>query len=339
MPFNVINSIAKLPKKMAVIVGTNTNAPSLAQLGSVSTINNYYQPAMSDSGQYIIATVGSATIGTVLLSTNYGSTFSSILTFTNLINYSCAMSGTGQYMVVMVNNGYMYRSGNYGVNWAQVTNISTTQNWTSVALSPNGQYCLASGNNPTNNVYVSANFNTSTPTFTQVSLYANMNNGPQNNAVSSTGQYMIQLNWSAADGIAISTNYGVSFSKLTVANIGITGTSFNGITMTPDKSSVYVAIGGNGLYKSTNLFSGSPMFTQITTETFTEQTWNKVVVSSDGTYIIASTSLNTYYSKNSGSTWTKVYVGRITFMAMSSDAHYVIASNSDRSSSLLYSNT
>ena len=254
------------------------------------------------------------------------------------------MSGTGQYMVMLVNGGYMYRSGDYGANWAQVTNISATQNWTSVALSKDGKYCLANGNSPTNNLYVSANFDTATPTFTQVSVYTSMNSSLRYNEVSSNGQYMIQLCWGSTltDGISISTNYGSSFAKLTLTTIGITGTNnynFGCVTMTPDTTNVYITCYSNGLYKSTNLFSGSPTFTKITSGTFTEQTWKSVVVSSDGTYVVASTNAKTYYSKDSGATWLVAYTGRIAYMAMSADAHYIVASNPDNSSKLLLSNT
>jgi len=301
---------------------------------------------MSDTGQYILSavavTTGQPFSALLYVSTNSGSTFNSISGFSTLQNYPCAMSGTGQYMVMLVNQGFMYRSGNYGANWEQVTNISTTQNWVSVALSKDGKYCLANGNSPTNDLYVSANFDTATPTFTQVSVYSSMNTSPRFNEVSSNGQYMIQLRYGATDGIAISTNYGSSFSKLTVANIGITGTNnmnYSCVTMTPDTLSVYIACYSNGLYKSTNLFSGSPMFTKITSGTFTEQTWSGIVVSSDGTYVVASTDAKTYYSKDSGASWQVGYTGKIRFMAMSADARYIVASNPDNSSKLLLSKT
>jgi hypothetical protein len=309
------------------------------------TSTRYYGVAISNSGQYILCAVavtsGQPTSALLYLSTNYGSTFNSISGFSITQNYPCAMSGTGQYMVMLVNGGYMYHSGNYGANWAQVTNISTTQNWTNVSLSKDGKYCLANGNNPTNNLYVSSNFDTANPTFTQVSVYATMNTSPYFNVISNLGQYMIQLNFSN-DGIAISTNYGVSFTKLTVANIGITGTNntnFTCVTMTPDTLSVYIACYSNGIYKSTNLFSGSPTFTKITSATFTEQTWNSIVVSADGTYVVASTNAKTYYSIDSGVTWSLAYTGRIAFMAMSANARYIVATNSDYSSKLLFSNT
>ena len=109
--------------------------------------------------------------------------------------------------------------------------------------------------------------------------------------------------------------------------------------MTPDATNVYLTVYNNGLYKSTNLWSGSPMFTQITSATFTEQTWLSVVISSDGTYVVASTTAKTYYSKDSGATWTLAYTGKISFMAMSTNARYIVASNNDVSSKLIFSST
>jgi photosystem II stability/assembly factor-like uncharacterized protein len=339
MPFNAFNSIAKLPKKSGGII----SAPNFIQVSSTVTSTRYFDVAISNSGQYILCAVGvtsgQPTSALLYLSTNYGSTFNSISGFSTTQNYPCAMSGTGQYMVMLVNGGYMYRSGNYGANWAQVTNISTTQNWTNVSLSKDGKYCLANGNSPTNNLYVSSNFDTSNPTFTQLSVYASMNASLRLHSVSNTGQYMIQLNWRPADGIAISTDYGVSFTKLTFANIGITGTLYPQCINITQDNTVYFLNYNEGIYKSTSLFSGSPMFTRITSATFTEQSWLDIVVSEDGTYVVASTNAKTYYSIDSGVTWSLAYTGRIALMAMSADARYIVASNTDYSSKLLFSST
>ena len=109
--------------------------------------------------------------------------------------------------------------------------------------------------------------------------------------------------------------------------------------MTPDAATVYIPARDNGLYKSTNLFSGSPTFTKITSAAITEQTWTNVVISSDGTYVVASTDAKTYYSKDSGSTWQVGYTGLIKFMAISDDAHYVIGGINNYANKLLLSNT
>jgi len=317
MLFNSFNTISKLPKRLG-----GAKQPNFLQVSSTITSTSYYSVGISDTGQYILALNGSGSAGFLYVSSNFGASFITISPMNQ--GYPSAVSGTGQYMVVLLNGGYMQRSENYGVNWAQVTNISTTQNWTSVALSKNGQYCLASGNTPTNNLFVSANFNTSTPTFTQVSVFTTMNNPPYSNVISTNGDKMIQAN--VNDGIAISSNYGVSFTKITYATLGLSTFSYNCITMTPDTSNVYLAK-SDGLFKSTNLWSGSPTFTQITSGIFTEQTWRSVVVSSDGTYVVASTAAKTYYSSNSGATWAVCYAGRLEMMSMSADAKYIIASN------------
>jgi hypothetical protein len=320
------------------------SAPNFVQVASTVSSTRYFGVAISDSGQYILSavalTTGQPTSALLYLSTNFGSTFNSISGFSTFQNYSCAMSGSGQYMVMLVNGGFMYRSGDYGSTWQQVTNISTTQNWTGVSLSKDGKYCLANGNNPTNNLYVSANFDTATPTFATISVYTSMNTSIRFNTVSQTGQYMIQLQWAPADGIAISSNYGSSFTKLTWTNIGVTGTlNPNCITMTQDANTVYLIHTNNGFYKSTNLWSGSPMFTQITSATFTEQSWLNVVVSSDGSYVVASTAAKTYYSKDSGVTWILAYTGKISFMAMSANANYIVAATPDISNKLIFSST
>ena len=322
---------------------TNRNAPNFVQVASTDTLTNYYGVAISDTGRYILSVVGGTTgIGFLYVSTNFGSSFTKISGQTPVDRgYPCAMSGSGQYMCMLVNGGFMYRSGNYGSTWQQVTNISTTQNWTSVALSKDGKYCLANGNSPTNDLYVSSNFDTATPTFATRSVYTSMNAGPYSNVLSNNGEKMIQKNSFTADGIAISSNYGSTFAKLTWTNIGFTATADipTGLTMTPDATNVYLAVYNNGLYKSTNLFSGSPMFTKITSATFTEQTWLSVVVSSDGSYVVASTVAKTYYSKDSGVTWILAYTGKINMMSMSTDARYIVASNNDVSSKLIFSST
>jgi hypothetical protein len=109
--------------------------------------------------------------------------------------------------------------------------------------------------------------------------------------------------------------------------------------MTPDANTVYLTHKNNGLYKSTNLWSGSPMFTKITSATFTEQSWLNVVVSSDGTYVVASNEAKTYYSKDSGVTWILAYTGNIDFMAMSADARYIVGANVDTNNKLIFSST
>lgn len=322
----------------------NPNPPNFLTTNNNSISQQYACLSMSSSGKYILANIAlSTTSGFLYLSTDFGTNFTIINSLTGKYNKSSAISSTGQYMVVVQGSSYMYRSSDYGTTWTQVASISATQNWTSVALSKDGKYCLANGNSPTNNIFVSSNFDIENPTFTQISLYTTMNSSPYYNVISMNGQQMIQLCWGSTltDGIAISSNYGVSFTKLTIANIGITGTNnynFNGIAMTPDSNNVYIPCYANGLYKSTNLFSGSPSFTKITSATFTEQTWNSVVVSSDGTYVVASTDAKVYYSTNSGVTWTVCFTGTtLGYMALSDNARYCIGLSQATASKLFLS--
>lgn len=109
--------------------------------------------------------------------------------------------------------------------------------------------------------------------------------------------------------------------------------------MSENASVVYICMYDTGLYKSTNLWSGSPTFSQLTSATFTEQSWRACVTSSDGTYVIASTDVKTYYSKDSGATWTLVSSSlTMRTMSLSSMAHICVAC--DNTNKYLYlSNT
>ena len=345
---SMISTVGNFLPKKAVVAGgggsTNTNPPNIAQLATTILSTRYFGVAVSETGKYMVVCIALTTnqpnSAVLYVSSNFGSSFSQISGFSTTGNADCSISKTGQYMVMVVSGGYMYRSVNYGVNWAQVSNISTPQNWSTVSLSANGAYCLANGNYTTHNLYISSNFNTTTPTFAQVSVYTNMStNVSKFNSVSETGQNMVLVNYGITNGIAISNNYGTSFTKLTWNNIGVTGTGVYYINMTPDSNTVYCCVYNNGLYKSTNLWSGSPSFTKINSATFTEQTWNCVAISSDGTYIVASTDAKTYYSTNSGATWTLAYTGKIFQSAMSYDGHYFIGISYNVNQRLLFSNT
>ena len=315
--------------------------PNFVQISSTVLSTEYTGVAISSTGKYILSALVN-TEARVYLSTDFGASFSTIPGFINY-NRAVAMSSTGQYMVLAVGTGTgcgVYKSSNYGVSWSSnLITAATTNPWMSLSLSGDGKYCIAFGGgstSPNNLLYISSNFNTASPTFNSQAVFANLNADNGYSAISVTGQYMTVLNYGDTTGIAISSDYGVSFTKLTLTTVGIIGINrFEYITMSSDASTIYLSNGSDGFYKSTNLWSGSPTFTKITSATFTEQTWRAVIVSSDGTYVVASTLLYTYYSSDSGTTWTKCYTGRISYMAMSTDTKYIIASTHSSSRLLL----
>jgi hypothetical protein len=325
----------------------------LTELTSTISQTGYGQPAISNSGKYILISITGGP-SKAYVSNNYGFTFTEIATlggFTNRTIQASAMSGTGQYMVVVFKYGNMFRSGNYGVSWQEVTNLSTQLYiWGSVALSNDGKYCLASANYDqnlpsysSNNFFISSNFNTATPTFTAQSIYVLQKTTPSSNAISNNGQYMIQINHDENDVnfLSISSNYGSTFTNYSYNNIGLPSKYYPNMAMTPDASNIYLTLkfpgSGSGLYKSTNIWSGSPTFTEIKSTTFTENTWNYISTSSNGVFVVASTDVKTYYSTDSGLTWVVCYTGTLLYSAMSSDSYYVIAS-SNSNSKMLFSN-
>jgi len=329
---------------------------SLTQFSSTISQPYYGQTAISNSGKYMLIFITNGP-SKAYVSNNYGSTFTEIVTlrgFTNRTIQASAMSGTGQYMVVVFKYGNMFRSGDYGVSWQEVTDLSFKLFiWGSVALSKDGKYCLASANYDqyltsysSNYFYVSSNFDTTTPTFTaKTNILSFQTTTPSCNAISNNGQYMIQINYHQNNGyfLFISSNYGSTFTNYYDFNIGLPNKEFPNMAMTPNASIVYLSIrapdSGSGLYKSTNIWSGSPMFTEIKSTTFTETTWNYISTSSNGLFVVASTDAKTYYSTDSGLTWVVCYTGKLSYSAMSSDAYYVIASNnSNINSRILFSN-
>ncbi len=317
-----------LPKKATggggsdQVLPTNTNAPNFLTTNNDSPSAIYKWIVMSSSGKYILA--NNYNNSQVYLSTNFGSNFSIISFLSGKSITALSISSTGQYMIAGQSASFLYKSSNYGASWAQVTSLS--KSWMSIVLSGDGKYCLACDS--TNN-YILTNFDTASPTVLTKTIFTNMAGVfLGSNAISSTGQYMIQLNpFGSTDvGIIISSNYGSTFTKISALDtIGITGTNntyLNSVAMTPDGSNVYITVNTNGLFKSTNLWSGSPSFTRITSAVFLNNDYVSVRVSSDGTYVMLILSGYVYYSKNSGVTWTQnFYNFNNKVIEMSQDAH------------------
>jgi hypothetical protein len=290
MTFTYLNSITNNTNKTTTL----KPGPIFNTVASVSG-TGYEGIAISKNGKYMLVCKPGAS-GTVYLSSNFGVSFTSISTFNTLSNRACGISNDGQYMVVVVNNGYMYKSSDYGANWSQVTSISTTQNWIAVALSANGNYCIAVGANPTVNAYISSNFS-SLATFTPKSIFTFTGGNTGSVAISETGQYIITTaNSGTPNKIGISKDYGETF---TIVNIsGFIGT----VSISYDGTIAYATVNNVGLYKSTNISSATPTFQQITSPTFTEQSWWGVAIGTNG-YVVASTNAKVYYTYDFGNTW------------------------------------
>jgi hypothetical protein len=104
---------------------------------NMSTVGSLQDSAMSASGQYV--SIATNAVG-VWYSSNYGQTFVQVTAVIGTFNLrQIAMNASGQYQLVAGYTGGMYYSINYGVNWTQG---SSSVAWYSVAISPNGQYCI-----------------------------------------------------------------------------------------------------------------------------------------------------------------------------------------------------
>jgi len=70
-----------------------------------------------------------------------------------------AVSGSGQYQTACdKGDGYIYTSSNYGVNWTQISGI-TSNSWTFASMSASGQYQAISAEGV--GIYISNNYGNS----------------------------------------------------------------------------------------------------------------------------------------------------------------------------------
>ena len=106
--------------------------PSNVSLGNISCSND---------GKYILVALTQGTSGKMYLSTNYGSSFSSISSLSDSNYFKVAMSSNGMYMVSACNSGYVYYSQNYGSSWSQ-SSLSNS-NYYGICMSKNANYIYA----------------------------------------------------------------------------------------------------------------------------------------------------------------------------------------------------
>ena len=100
--------------------------------------------AMSSNGLVLTAVAsrtGFTPANLIATSTNLSGSFTTITGIT-LNNSRVAMSSTGQYQLINVNNGYLYISTNSGTTFNQITSAGI-RNWTDVAVSSSGSVMYA----------------------------------------------------------------------------------------------------------------------------------------------------------------------------------------------------
>jgi hypothetical protein len=246
----------------ALSLGLTTNPI----VGPVNNTNFWYSISMSNNGQYQLATTYGATTGAggggAFISSNYGITWTQNTPAgsPNGQFVGGAISGTGQYQLLICYQAYMYVSTNYGASWTQTSSPfgAGTGYWQCCAVSATGQY-MSAGVYPNlgagNYVYVSSNYgvtwgfiniaNIAWRSFPSISSYCI--------AMSANGQY--QLTGTYGGWLYISSNYGRDWTSLTNS---INGVSFFDVAVNTTACSVsptgqYQILGtASGVFYSTN---------------------------------------------------------------------------------------
>ena len=122
------------------IYKTTNNGTSWSEIYSNSDSNiKFHFCKCSADGKYILTTLSQGTQGNVLLSTNYGQSFSN--TMTGVYAFKAAISATGLYMAIVENSGFIYTSVDHGASW-QNSGMSST-NYYGVGMSVGGDIIYA----------------------------------------------------------------------------------------------------------------------------------------------------------------------------------------------------
>jgi hypothetical protein len=180
------------------------------------TINTFIQSSVSWNGQYvIIATFGPSFDEFVLLSTDYGITFTNITlnifpsqSVANSSNIQAvAVSGNGLYMMLMTASGDSYRSTDFGVTWGIMTIVGQDFN-EDFKLSYDGRYGIVSA--ASNKVITTNDFGVSWTTNTFSSPISNTD-------ISNSGQYMLATLFGGSQ-TQISSDYGATWTLYSSTN-------------------------------------------------------------------------------------------------------------------------
>ena len=286
--------------------GTAVGATWAAVVTSTSSNIPYYV-AVSDLGKYQIYTLGG-----LFISSDYGQTWSptSITTGAG----QCAISATGQYTMLIVNN-VLFISSNYASTFTS-TGLSFPSPSISVVVSASGQYMVVCEFN-TKNLYLSSNYG---QTWT-LALSNVVNLGGI--SMSASGQYILIVGGFSG---YLSSNYGVTWSStLAVPNIGGLILYASAVSATGQ----YMILGGfnTSVFISTNYgvtWTAIPSLPSIQ--------WRCASISSSGRYIVIAPTGNgnIFISRDYGVTWvqnTALATGSWFEISISGSGKYMLASN------------
>jgi hypothetical protein len=208
----VLSSITPSMGPMSVGTSVSIVGSSLSDVTSITFGTNSVAVVPLSSSSIVCYTPTSLISGDVDVSATPGNvwaqnTSSSIVGITNFKCVSVSPT-TGQYQLAAVDDGTLYISTNYGATWTvnTGTNLPSSGQWQSVAISDNGTYLTAC--EYTLGAYVSAN---SGGLWTQTYTASNVI------SVSMTANGQIQtLAQYNTTSVSVSTDYGSTWSSYVV---------------------------------------------------------------------------------------------------------------------------
>ena len=222
------------------LVAITTSSPKII-------IDNLSSVSVSGNGQYQVITAKAS--NSIFISTNYGSNWNQVTIFgtstapSTVTSGSCAMSTSGQYIVVYFGNYGLFVSSNYGQIWNQITSNLPTPTTTSVYnvdISTSGQYITLTFNNT---LYSSSSYGTNWSINTSSVL--NTSNIFTDLSMSSTGQYQVLATTATGGNVYVSSDYGNTW----LIPATPPPSSWQGITISSSGLWIYV-ISSSTLYTS-----------------------------------------------------------------------------------------
>ena len=308
-----VYTINGLQQNTNYVVGSQTNnAAGYANngLGQVTNISPLITvasganlSAISAFGQYIcLGCYGNG----IYVSTNYGATFTKIVTEANASQ--SAISVSGQYMYVACNNiGRLYYSSNYGTSF---TSVTIGSNISGISCSNLGNIVYAC--DLTNGgIYYSINYGV---TWSAIVLV-----GANITAIKSNLMGTIAYMTSTSTGKAYAYNF--YSNSVTVYSPG-GSSNVSGIAISSNGQYIYVCNNGGYCYVSNNAGSS---FAQISSTYLPSSSYAGILCDSTGQYVyVHNSTTNLYYSTNYGATFSSItLLNNSTLISLNSNGSYM----------------
>ena len=296
-----IGNLGSEPKTMS-IVGSNDGTNWYPLQFYALTVNPFTNSFTTMSTNITMNITGNQTViaGTsqTATTTSYPTTTQSFLYFRFIINTNFLTSiNTCQFGELFLNfqSGPTFYSTDYGSSWTRSLTAATVPNANVLATSGNGQYSLQGyGQTVTlvsNTVAVYSTGIYTTPTFSPALTFP-----VSNAAISATGQYMVVLTQGSSNNVYYSSNYGVSFTGITLGSTAMVScaVSADGSYITVSSATQVFTLNSNAQGFSVTIGSQAGLINQGQNAVAignqagqTNQSANSIVLNSSGTAVNA----------------------------------------------------